>query len=71
MKDDEAFAAEVHAADTRPRGQERHQAKKWLSAELDEGPVSSADVIELGGEFVFSERTLQPLNNGHRLFGCE
>ncbi len=59
MHADDAFAAEAQAANTRPRGKERHEAKEWLSAELANGPVPSSDIIELGGEFGFSRRTLQ------------
>ncbi len=43
----------------KPRGSERAEAAEWLNEFLAKGPVPSADVIETGKQFGFSERTLR------------
>lgn len=58
MHADDAFAAEAAASEP-GRGAERREAIAWLREQLAGGPVPASDVIELGGQFGFNERTLQ------------
>lgn len=58
MHADDAFAAEA-AANEPGRGAERREAIAWLREQLAGGPRPASDVIELGGQLGFNERTLQ------------
>lgn len=58
MHADEAFRTEFMDK-PKPRGSERAEAAEWLNEFLAKGPVPSADVIETGKQFGFSERTLR------------
>ena len=61
MHADDAFAAEVAAAEPkRGRGSsERHEAAEWLREELSHGSVPTTQILEIGKELGFSERTLR------------
>lgn len=60
MHADDAFAAE--AAKDKPqtnRGSERREATDWLIEHLNHGPHAASEVIEMGQQYGFSERTLR------------
>jgi AAA domain len=57
---DDAFAAEMRAANgSGNRGSERREAADWLRDELASGPKPASEVIELGEQYGFTERTLR------------
>ncbi|MEQ8789519.1 MAG: AAA family ATPase [Pirellulaceae bacterium] len=57
---DDAFAAEVRAdARGKPRDGERQEAAEWIREELTKGPRPASELIELGEQYGFSERTLR------------
>jgi len=59
MHADDAFAAEMGIVKPRKRGSDKREAIQWLCEELAGGPKPSSEIIELGGEYGFSKRTLQ------------
>jgi len=60
MHADDAFAAEVRAADERGnKGTERREAVAWIREQLANGPVPSSQIIEDAKENGFAERTLR------------
>ena len=61
MHADDAFAAEAAAAEPR-RGRtsnERREAAEWLRDQLSDGPVPTTQILEIGKELGFSEKTLR------------
>lgn len=58
MHADDAFAAEAAASEP-GRGSERREAIAWLREQLASGPMPAAELIELGQQHGFNERTLQ------------
>jgi hypothetical protein len=61
MHADDAFAAEAAAAEPkRGRGSsERHEAVGWLREQLSRGSVPTTQILEIGKELGFSEKTLR------------
>lgn len=60
MHADDAFAAEMHAANQPSnRGSERREASEWLKNELAGGAKPASEVIDAGEQIGFSERTLR------------
>lgn len=59
MHADDAFAAELRAESSTTRGADRREAAAWLREELSKGAQKASDLLVLGEQRGFTERTLQ------------